>query len=144
MIGLRNTHGKIDSHLSILRKLASETAIYGVSSIVGRFLNYLLVPLYTYHFSPAEYGVVSELYAYAGFFAVVLVFDLETGYFRFRAKDDTRPGDLVFATALRFVLAANAVFLLAKCRAGEMYARCVRRTVKRRAWLISPRSTTSS
>lgn len=113
MIGLRNIHGKIDSHLSILRKLASETAIYGVSSIVGRFLNYLLVPLYTYHFSPAEYGVVSELYAYAGFFAVVLVFGLETGYFRFRAKDDTRPGDLVFATALRFVLAANAVFLLA-------------------------------
>ena len=60
MIGLRTSHGKIDSHLSTLRKLASETAIYGVSSIVGRFLNYLLVPLYTYHFSPAEYGVVSE------------------------------------------------------------------------------------
>ena len=113
MIGLRTSHGKIDSHLSTLRKLASETAIYGVSSIVGRFLNYLLVPLYTYHFSPAEYGVVSELYAYAGFFAVVLVFGLETGYFRFRDKDDGRAGDTAFATALRFVLTANAVFLLA-------------------------------
>ena len=59
-----------------LRQLLSQTAIYGLSSIVGRFLNYLLVPLYTYRFSAGEYGVVSEFYAYAGFFAVVLVWGL--------------------------------------------------------------------
>lgn len=54
--------------MGIIRKLASQTAIYGLSSIFGRFLNYLLVPLYTYYFSAAEYGVVAEFYAYAGFF----------------------------------------------------------------------------
>jgi len=96
--------------LSALRKLASQTAIYGISSILGRFLNYLLVPLYTYSFSPAEYGVVSELYAYAGFFSVLLIFGLETGYFRFRGQEDA-PSERVYSTTLGFVVAANMVFL---------------------------------
>ncbi|MFO1418180.1 MAG: polysaccharide biosynthesis C-terminal domain-containing protein [Methylotetracoccus sp.] len=94
-----------------IRSLVSQTAIYGVSSIVGRFLNYLLVPLYTYYFSTGEYGVVSELYAYAGFFAVVLAFGLETGYFRFRRQDED--AEKVYGTALSFVLVANLVFVLA-------------------------------
>lgn len=94
-----------------LKRLGQQTAIYGISSIVGRFLNYLLVPLFTYFFSPAEYGVVSEFYAYAGFFAVVLVFGFETGYFRFRDKSGTEP-DVAYATALRFLLLANGVFFL--------------------------------
>lgn len=98
------------SRVSPLRKLASQTAIYGLSSIVGRFLNYLLVPLYTYYFSAEEYGVVSELYAYAGFFAVVLVFGLETGYFRFRKLEDD--SDKVYGTTLGFVFAANTLFLI--------------------------------
>jgi O-antigen/teichoic acid export membrane protein len=95
-----------------LRRLASQTAVYGVSSIIGRFLNYLLVPLYTYTFAPAEYGVVAEFYAYMGFLAVLLVFGLETGFFRFRAGGEAAP-DLVFATVLRFLVLANAGFLLA-------------------------------
>ena len=94
-----------------LKRLASQTAVYGISSIVGRFLNYLLVPLFTYYFTPAEYGVVSEFYAYAGFFAVVLVFGFETGYFRFRDKDGTTP-DVAYSTALRFFLGANLGFFL--------------------------------
>ena len=69
-----------------LSQLVSQTAIYGLSSIIGRFLNYLLVPLYTYRFNASEYGVVSEFYAYAGFFSVLLVLGLETGFFRFRQK----------------------------------------------------------
>ncbi len=92
-----------------LRKLASQTAIYGLSSIVGRFLNYLLVPLYTYYFSTEQYGVVSELYAYAGFFAVVLVFGMETGYFRFRKQEEGT--GRVYGTVLTFVLLANVVFI---------------------------------
>ena len=52
--------------MSLLKKLASETAIYGLSSIVGRLLNYLLVPMYTRIFAQGEYGVVSELYAWVG------------------------------------------------------------------------------
>jgi O-antigen/teichoic acid export membrane protein len=97
--------------MGILVKLASQTAIYGISSIVGRFLNYLLVPLYTYHFSAAEYGIVSEFYAYAGFFSVFLLFGFETGYFRFRNKE--KPDrDLAYSSALLFVVLVNLIFFL--------------------------------
>ncbi|WP_027149762.1 polysaccharide biosynthesis C-terminal domain-containing protein [Methylobacter tundripaludum] len=95
--------------MSIIRKLASQTAVYGLSSIFGRFLNYLLVPLYTYYFTAAEYGVVSEFYAYAGFFSVLLLFGFETGYFRFRDKERTGP-DLAYSTALMFVVLVNLGF----------------------------------
>ena len=97
--------------MGIIKKLASQTAIYGISSIFGRFLNYLLVPLYTYYFSAAEYGVVSEFYAYAGFFSVLLLFGFETGYFRFRDKEHTGR-DVAYSTALIFVLLVNLVFFL--------------------------------
>lgn len=93
------------------KRLAAQTAIYGISSIAGRFINYLLVPLFTYYFTPLEYGVISEFYAYAGFFAVLLAFGFETGYFRFRDPDGKQP-DLVYATALRFLLAANLLFFV--------------------------------
>ena len=98
--------------LNPLRQLVSQTAIYGLSSIVGRFLNYLLVPLYTYTFSTGEYGVVSEFYAYAGFFAVLLVWGLETGYFRFRQKEgfDT---EVIYANALSFLVLINLIFIAA-------------------------------
>lgn len=96
--------------MGVLKKLASQTAIYGASSIVARFLNYLLVPLYTYSFAAAEYGVVSEFYAYAGFFAVLLLFGFETGYFRFRDKNSPQH-DRTYSTALIFVLLANLGFL---------------------------------
>jgi O-antigen/teichoic acid export membrane protein len=97
--------------MGIIRKLASQTAIYGISSIFGRFLNYLLVPLYTYSFSAAEYGVVSEFYAYAGFFSVLLIFGFETGYFRFRNKDNP-DRDVAYSTALLFILLVNLAFFL--------------------------------
>lgn len=95
-----------------LKRLASQTAIYGVSSVLGRFLNYLLVPLFTYTFAPADYGVVAEFYAYMGFLAVLLAFGLETGYFRFRAGGE-RPPAVVYATVLRFLILANGSFLIA-------------------------------
>lgn len=97
--------------MGIIKKLASQTAIYGLSSIFGRFLNYLLVPLYTYYFSAAEYGVVSEFYAYAGFFSVLLLFGFETGYFRFRDKEHTGR-DVAYSTALIFVALVNLGFFL--------------------------------
>jgi O-antigen/teichoic acid export membrane protein len=95
--------------MSILKKLASQTAIYGLSSIFGRFLNYLLVPLYTYYFSAAEFGIVSEFYAYAGFFSVLLLFGFETGYFRFRNKEQPQR-DLTYSTALIFIVLVNLSF----------------------------------
>jgi O-antigen/teichoic acid export membrane protein len=95
-----------------LKKLASQTALYGLSSIVGRFLNYLLVPLYTYTLPAASYGTVSEFYAYAGFFAVVLIFGLETGYFRFRVREEV--GDkAAYAASLMIVITLNLCFISA-------------------------------
>jgi O-antigen/teichoic acid export membrane protein len=107
--------------MSIFRKLASQTAVYGLSSIVGRFLNYLLVPLYTYYFSAAEYGVVSEFYAYAGFFSVLLMFGFETGYFRFRDKEQPQH-DQAYSTALIFVLLANALFFIGILQINQQLA----------------------
>ncbi len=71
-----------------MRSLAKDTAIYGVSSIVGRFLNWLLVPLYTYKLAnPAEYGIVTNLFAWTALLLIILTYGLETGFFRFANKD---------------------------------------------------------
>ena len=94
-----------------LRKLAGQTAIYGLSSIVGRLLNYLLVPLYTYKFADAsDYGVVSELYAWVAFLVVLLTFGMETAYFRFRkeAEDEKK----VFKSGFFTLFIVNISFLL--------------------------------
>jgi O-antigen/teichoic acid export membrane protein len=93
--------------LNPLKKLASQTAIYGVSSIVGRFLNYLLVPIYTRVFDPYEYGVVSEFYAYTGFLTVLLTFGMETGYFRFsKTEGESR----TYSTTLIFLAIVSLLF----------------------------------
>ncbi len=97
--------------LNPFKRLASQTFIYGIPSIAGRFLNYLLTYLYTRVFNPAEFGVNAELYAYSGFFAVLLAFGLETGYFRFREESD-KP-ELVFSTAFRFIVVSALTFLIA-------------------------------
>ncbi len=83
--------------MSRIRQLAGETAIYGISSMLGRVLNYLLVPMYTRIFTEAEYGIVSELYALAGLFAVVFIYRMETAYFRFGSEPADR--ERVFGTA---------------------------------------------
>ena len=79
-----------------LKSLAKDTAIYGMSSIIGRFLNYLLVPLYTAVLPAASggYGVVSNVYAYTALILVFLTFGMETGFFRFanKAGDDPNGG----------------------------------------------------
>ncbi|MBS1582919.1 MAG: oligosaccharide flippase family protein [Bacteroidetes bacterium] len=91
--------------MSALRKLAGQTVIYGISSIVARFVNFLLVPLYTsqYVFEPAEYGVVTALYSWTALLNVVLTFGMETTFFRFAAKDHVRnnpdEGQVLYATA---------------------------------------------
>ncbi|QGU33306.1 lipopolysaccharide biosynthesis protein [Thermochromatium tepidum] len=111
--------------MSPLKRLASQTAIYGVSSVLGRFLNYLLVPFLTYAFAPAEYGVVAEFYAYMGFLAVLLVFGLETGYFRFRSGGEWQP-ETVYGTVLRFLVLINALCFLAFLLASQPLAALLR------------------
>ena len=96
-----------------LKSLAKDTAIYGLSSIVGRFLNYLLVPLYT-HYMPkdsGDYGISTNIYAYTALILVILTFGMETTLFRF-ANDERYKSDTVFSTAFATVGSLSAIFLL--------------------------------
>ena len=95
-----------------MKSLAKDTAIYGLSSIVGRFLNYLLVPLYTHVIAASSggYGVVTNLYAYVALILVILTFGMETTFFRFANKEDENP-HLVFSTSMAVVGTLSAVFL---------------------------------
>ena len=95
-----------------IKSLLKDTAVYGMSSIIGRFLNYMLVPLYT-RVIPAEsggYGMVTNLYAYVALILVILTFGMETTFFRFANKDDENP-HCVFSTTIFMVSALSAVFL---------------------------------
>lgn len=102
--------------MSKLALLAKDTAIYGLSSIVGRFLNYMLVPLYTYCMpkDSGDYGVSVNMYAYTALALVILTFGMETTLFRFANKEGEKP-DTVFSTGFCIVAALSAVFLLAVC-----------------------------
>jgi O-antigen/teichoic acid export membrane protein len=92
-----------------IKSLLGQTAIYGLSSIIGRLLNYLLVPLYTYVFAdPADYGVVSELYAWVAFLIVLLTCGMETAYFRFIQDSDDK--DSPFSNAFFVVAGVCVVF----------------------------------
>jgi len=95
-----------------IKSLIGQTAIYGVSSIIGRFINYLLVPLYTYVFvNQAEYGVVTELSAYVVFLLIILTYGMETGLFRFSQQKDY-PKSLVYSTITTSLLASTSVFIV--------------------------------
>ena len=96
-----------------LKRLLSDSVIYGLSSIVGRFLNYLLFPVYTYHISAASggYGVVTEVYAYTALLLVILTFGMETTFFYYSNREgvDRRR---VFSTSLTAVGSVSALFVL--------------------------------
>ena len=96
-----------------LKSLAKDTAVYGLSSIVGRFLNYLLVPLYTYYMphETGDYGVSTNIYAYTALILVLLTFGMETTLFRF-ANDERYKPDTVFSTAMATIGSLTTVFLL--------------------------------
>ena len=92
-----------------LKKLAGQTVIYGLSSVVGRLLNYLLVPLYTRYFLPSEYGVVTELYAYVAFLVVILTYGIETAFFRYSQRVPNKKS--VYSTALISLLITSCIFV---------------------------------
>ena len=103
----------------MLEKLAKQTAIYGISTIVVRFLSYLLTPIYTYTFTQAEYGIVTDIYALIPFALVLLSMGMESSYFRFAAKAEEAGGSAeqisegkrkVFATTWGATIVAAALF----------------------------------
>lgn len=93
-----------------MKVLAKETAIYGLSSIIGKFLNYLLVPLYTYVLArTADYGIVTNLYAWTALLLVILTYGMETGFFRFANREDYDPKQ-VYRTAFVTLLTTSTLF----------------------------------
>ena len=102
----------------MLEKLAKQTAIYGISTIVVRFLNYLLTPYYTRIFDQGEYGIVTDIYALIPFALVILSMGMESSYFRFTTRAEEQGGDImqskrrVFATTWG-ITSLNAIIFFA-------------------------------
>lgn len=96
-----------------IKRLLGQTAIYGLSSILGRLLNFLLVPLYTRILAPDQYGEVTELYSYIGFLLVLLTYGMETAFFRFAGKDKKNSSQ-IFSSALipLFFSSLSFIFLM--------------------------------
>lgn len=95
--------------MSAIRKLASQTAIYGLSSIIGRLAVWGLTPIYTSRLGLDEYGIFSDLYSFVTYFLVILTFGMETSFFRFSSdnRKDFRP----YAQSFIFVTALSLIFL---------------------------------
>ena len=98
--------------MSEMKSLAKDTAIYGLSSIIGKFLNYLLVPLYTYVLARTDdYGIVTNLYAWTALLLVILTYGMETGFFRFANREDY-DAKSVYKTAFLTLLSTSTLFAL--------------------------------
>lgn len=95
-----------------IKGLVKDTAIYGLSSIVGRFLNWLLVPLYTNVFPVGEYGVVTYVYNVVALAMVVLTYGMETGFFRFANHERWKDPIEVYSTSLMSLAVSSAAFVL--------------------------------
>lgn len=92
-----------------IKKLAGQTAIYGLPSILGRILNYLLVPLYTRVFTQGEYGVVNVMYAFVAVAFIILTYGMETTYFRYSEIEKGKKN--VYNTILSSILTSSLIFL---------------------------------
>lgn len=96
--------------MGTVKKLAGDTAIYGMSSIIGRFLNWWLVPYYSRIFLPEEYGVVTNLYSYVAILLVLLTYGMETGFFRFAGQN--RDDEKIYSTSLISLFLTSVSFVL--------------------------------
>jgi O-antigen/teichoic acid export membrane protein len=96
--------------VTAIKRLAGQTAIYGVPTIIGRILGYLLVPLYTRVFLPDQYGTVNVFYSFASLLQIILTYGMETAFFRFSEQEKDR--DKVFSTGMLSLLISSVVFLL--------------------------------
>lgn len=98
-----------------IKSLIKDTAIYGVSSIVGRFLNWCLVPMYTYMFPTEQYGIVTNIYAYVALVLIILLYGMETGFFRFANHERWKNPMQVYSTTLISVGSSSLMFVVLAC-----------------------------
>lgn len=94
-----------------MKSLAKDTAIYGLSSILGKFVSWCLVPIYTTVLATGEFGVMTNIYSFTALIAVILTFGMETGFFRFANKEENNP-TTVYSTVLSFVGSLSLVFVV--------------------------------
>ena len=93
-----------------MKSLAKDTAIYGLSSILGKFVSWCLVPIYTTVLVTGEFGVMTNIYSFTALIAVILTFGMETGFFRFANKEENNP-TTVYSTILVFVGSLSLLFV---------------------------------
>lgn len=98
--------------MASIKNLAKDTAVYGLSSIIGRFLNWLLVPLYTIKFAQAEYGTVTYVYAIVALALVVLTYGMETGFFRFANHHRWKEPSTVYSTTMLSIATTSLLFFI--------------------------------
>lgn len=98
--------------MGAIKNLAKDTAVYGASSIIGRLLNWLLVPLYTTMFLPDQYGVVNYVYAWTALVLLILIYGMETGFFRFANHERYSDPMEVYTTALTSLAATSTIFII--------------------------------
>jgi O-antigen/teichoic acid export membrane protein len=96
--------------MTAIKRLAGQTAIYGIPSVLGRVLSYLLVPLYTFVFRSGDYGTVAVFYAYTSFLMVILTYGMETTFFRFNEHEQDK--EKVFSTGMVSLLITSVIFLI--------------------------------
>ncbi|MDE6508686.1 MAG: oligosaccharide flippase family protein, partial [Muribaculaceae bacterium] len=94
-----------------VKSLAKDTVIYGLSSIVGRFLNWLLVPLYTQMLATGEYGIVTNVYSYVALVLVILTYGMETGFFRFINHEKCKDPMEVYSTTMISIASTSLAFI---------------------------------
>ncbi|MCS6820719.1 MAG: polysaccharide biosynthesis C-terminal domain-containing protein [Microscillaceae bacterium] len=116
--------------MSVLKKLLSDTALYGISSILGRTLNYFLVILHTAVFASQEFGIQSELYIYVAFLQIIYLYGMETAFFRYSQKYDIAEAynltmssiviSTTFFTILLLLFSENIAFALGYAGRGNL------------------------
>src|SRR3989304_333769 len=95
-----------------IKELSKDTVVYGISTIVGRFLNFLLVPFYTNIFLPEEYGVITNIYAFIAILNIVFIYGMDSAYLRFAKESEFGNEKDIFSTPYYAVLIFSLFFCL--------------------------------
>ena len=95
-----------------IRRLGADTAVYGISTIVGRFLNFLLVPIYTHVLPPGEYGIVAYVYSIIAFVTIIYGYGMESAYFKYASTKELGDDRANFSTPFLSLLVTSGLLSL--------------------------------
>jgi len=96
--------------LDKIKSLGADTAVYGVSTIIGRFLNFLLVPFYTNVLPPSQYGIVATIYSYIAFMNIIYIYGMESAYFKYASTKEIGNDKEIFSTPFFSILLTSIIF----------------------------------